>query len=196
MRAAIRAYLLEAPAGLDDAALVSERAFSEYAMSAGEVTLGLVREQGCRLYVVRRGDERVGFAITRLTAAHAHLMAMAVKRASAGAASARPCFASPSLRRARAGELVSAVTAQANVEALLLFLKQGSKIEPRVPGCWVRGQDACVVSKALQGARVALQGESVAGASACSAARCSALAAALHSSFSTPNSSAAPAVRP
>jgi len=51
--------------------------------------------------------------------------------------------------RRRSVRRLSLTTAQANVEALALFLRCGFRIERRMPRFYAAGQDACVLSRSL-----------------------------------------------
>lgn len=126
-------------------------AFGDFDHHTREHTLAIVRHPGAVTVVITLDETPVGFATVDLSrGAVAHLQAIAVRAAERGrgfgqrllAAVERAC-------RARGATLLELVTAQANVEAIALFMRAGFTIERRHRRFYGRGQDACTMIKDL-----------------------------------------------
>jgi ribosomal protein S18 acetylase RimI-like enzyme len=139
----------------DDAffARLGQEAFGDFDHHAREHTLAIVKQRSVVTLVVTLDDTPVGFAcVERSRGGIAHLQAIAVRATERGrgfgqrllAAAERAC-------RARGATLLELVTAQANVEAIALFMRAGFTIERRHRRFYGRGQDACAMVKDLSG---------------------------------------------
>jgi ribosomal protein S18 acetylase RimI-like enzyme len=136
----------------DDAfvARLAAVAFADFDPDAGPHTRALTRKPGVRLRVAVRGGERVGFVVVELAASGAWIQAIAVVPEARGrGVGGRLMGAAERLARGAGAARLRLTTAQANVEALALFLKHGFLIERRLPRHYARGQDACVLARSL-----------------------------------------------
>ncbi len=129
---------------------LSRQAFSDFEPLAGSRTLSLTRREGVVTRVAVREGERLGFVSLELGRNVAWIQAIAVSPGERGRGVGARLMAEAveAARRAGAARL-RLTTAQANVEALELFLKCGFVIERRLPRHYARGQDACVLARAL-----------------------------------------------
>jgi ribosomal protein S18 acetylase RimI-like enzyme len=128
-------------------------AFDDFDLRAEERTLEIVKHPATVTLVATVDDEPVGFASLELgRGGVAHLQAIAVGPAERGRGlGERLLVAVERAARARRATLIHLVTAQANVEAIALFLKCGFGIERRHRRFYGRGQDACTMVKDLSG---------------------------------------------
>jgi ribosomal protein S18 acetylase RimI-like enzyme len=139
----------------DDAFLarLGQEAFGDFDRRAGETTLSIVRHSGTETLIATLEGEPVGFASLELgRGGVAHLQAIAVRAAERGRGiGQRLLLAIERAARARRATLIHLVTAQANVEAIALFLKCGFGLQRRHRRFYGRGQDACTMVKDLSG---------------------------------------------
>jgi ribosomal-protein-alanine N-acetyltransferase len=136
----------------DDAFIerLSAEAFGDFQPHAAATTLHLTRRPGSATRLATRGDERLGFVVVERERDGAWISAIAVAPSERGrGVGARLMAEAARLARAAGAARLRLTTAQANVEALELFLKCGFAIERRVPRYYARGQDACVLARAL-----------------------------------------------
>jgi ribosomal protein S18 acetylase RimI-like enzyme len=128
-------------------------AFGDFDFRAEEHTLAIVKDPAVVTLVATVAGEPVGFASLELgRGGVAHLQAIAVHVAERGRGlGERLLVAIERAARARRATLVHLVTAQANVEAIALFLKRGFGFERRLRRFYGRGQDACTMVKDLSG---------------------------------------------
>lgn len=136
----------------DDAFIerLSRQAFSDFDPLAGPHTLSLARRDGVLTRLAVRDGQRLGFVTLEFGGSGAWLQAIAVSPGERGRGVGAALMAETIRVARRAGApRLRLTTAQANVEALELFLKCGFAIERRVPRHYTRGQDACVLGRAL-----------------------------------------------
>jgi ribosomal protein S18 acetylase RimI-like enzyme len=128
-------------------------AFGDFDLEAEEHTLAIVKHPGVVTLVATVDGEPVGFASLELgRGGVVHLQAIAVRAAERGRGfGQRLLLAIERAARARRATLIHLATAQANVEAIALFLKCGFAIERRHRRFYARGQDACTMVKDLSG---------------------------------------------
>jgi len=136
----------------EDAAFISELAsdaFAEFSNRPEEATVSLM-EQGVTL-VAERVGRRLGFvSLAFPKAGIAHVNAIAVSYAERGTGvGAELLQAAERCRRPRGAGSLELFTADGNLEALELFFKHGFTIEGRVAGYYARGQNACLLAKAV-----------------------------------------------
>lgn len=139
----------------DDAffARLGQEAFGDFDLHAREHTLAIVKQPGVVTLVLTLDDAPVGFACAELSRGGiAHLQAIAVRATERGRGFGRRLLAAAERScRARGATLLELVTAQANVEAIALFMRAGFVIERRHRRFYSRGQDACTMIKDLSG---------------------------------------------
>jgi len=136
----------------DDAFMerLSSLAFGDFDRDAANHTRALADKAGTQTRVAVRGNERLGFVIVELRAGTAWVQAIAVSQSERGRGlGALLMAAAERIAREAGSRRLSLTTAQANVEALELFMKRGFRIERRLPRFYGRGQDACVLVRAL-----------------------------------------------
>jgi len=130
---------------------LSREAFAPFSHRAEDTTQRMLREAGTTTLVATRGAKPIGFVV--------------VEEHGRGIASIQAIAVAPSERARGVGQrLLSAAmhrarevgarnlrlcTAQANVEALALFLKAGFRIVRRMPRFYPRGQDACELTRSI-----------------------------------------------
>jgi ribosomal protein S18 acetylase RimI-like enzyme len=130
---------------------LSSEAFGDFDRFAGAHTAQLLRGAGVTL-VAEYAGELAGFVVVELqkTRGTAHVQAIAVRRDHRGRGIGRRLLlAAENVARTRGAGALHLTTAQANVEALALFLKCGFRIERRMERFYPRGQDACYLIKPL-----------------------------------------------
>ncbi len=134
-------------------ARLGREAFGDFDLRAEDHTLAIVRQAGVLTLVATLGEKPVGFASVELgRGGMAHLQAIAVTGAERGRGlGQRLLVAAERLARARGATFFHLTTAQANVEAIALFLKCGFAIDRRHRRFYGRGQDACTMVKDLSG---------------------------------------------
>jgi ribosomal protein S18 acetylase RimI-like enzyme len=129
---------------------LSARAFGDFQHRAGPSTLRLATRPGSTTRLAVRGDERLGFVVVEHERGGAFISAIAVAPHERGhGVGARLMAEAARLAGTWGATHMRLTTAQANVEALELFLKCGFAIERRIPRYYARGQDACVLARAL-----------------------------------------------
>ncbi len=136
----------------DDAFIerLSRQAFADFDPLAGPHTLSLTQGDGVVTRVAVRDGERLGFVVLQFGPSVGWIQAIAVSPSERGQGVGRTLVAEAIRVARRTGvRRLRLTTAQANVEALELFLKCGFAIERRVPRHYARGQDACVLGRAL-----------------------------------------------
>jgi ribosomal-protein-alanine N-acetyltransferase len=137
----------------EDAAFIeqlSAQAFGDFQHHAGPATLRLTERPGSTTRLAVRGDERLGFVVVERERDGAWISAIAVSPSERGrGVGARLMAEAARLARGSGAARLRLTTAQANVEALELFLKCGFSIDRRIPRYYARGQDACVLTRAL-----------------------------------------------
>jgi ribosomal protein S18 acetylase RimI-like enzyme len=137
----------------DDAffARLGQEAFGDFDLGARETTLGIVRQGGMLTLVATVDAQPVGFVALELgRSGVGHVQAIAVRATQRGRGfGQRLLVAAERAARARGAMLLRLTTAQANVEAIALFLKCGFAIERRHRRFYRRGQDACSMAKGL-----------------------------------------------
>jgi len=100
--------------------------------------------------VAVRDGQRLGFVTLEFGRSGGWIQAIAVSLGERGRGVGGALMAEAIRVARRAGvPRLRLTTAQANVEALELFLKCGFLIERRMPRHYARGQDACVLGRAL-----------------------------------------------
>jgi ribosomal protein S18 acetylase RimI-like enzyme len=141
------------PSDLAFLARLGRDAFGDFDLRAEEHTLAIVNDPAVVTLVATVAGEPVGFASLELgRGGVAHLQAIAVQAMERGRGlGERLLTAMERTARARRATLLHLVTAQANVEAIALFLKCGFSIERRHRRFYGRGQDACTMLKDLSG---------------------------------------------
>lgn len=129
---------------------LAHEAFGDFDPRARENTLQSVSSDNAITLIALRGEEPVGFAVLEFRNGEASLQAIAVEAQERGhGIGGRLMHAVEyTARRNRAGAL-RLCTAQANVEALALFIKHGLRIERRMPRFYPNGQDACMLAKSV-----------------------------------------------
>jgi ribosomal protein S18 acetylase RimI-like enzyme len=134
-------------------ARLGQEAFGDFDLRAGETTLGIVRQAGMITLVATVDGEAVGFVSVELgRGGVGHVQAIAVRATERGRGfGQRLLVAAERAAGARGATLLHLTTAQANVEAVALFLKHGFAIERRHRRFYRRGQDACTMVKDLSG---------------------------------------------
>jgi ribosomal protein S18 acetylase RimI-like enzyme len=139
----------------DDAffARLGRDAFGDFDLGAEQHTLAIVNHPAVVTLVATVDAEPVGFASLELgRGGVAHLQAIAVRTAERGRGlGQRLLIAIERAARARGTTSIRLATAQANVEAIALFLKCGFGMERRHRRFYGRGQDACTMVKDLSG---------------------------------------------
>ncbi len=137
-----------------DAAFIEalgREAFAEYSLRSAGQTLAMSEAPAACTFVATRGRTPVGFAVLGVGRdGVAHLDAIAVGASWRGHGVGRRLLQhAESEARARGAGRMSLVTAQANLAALDLFLKEGFCVVTRLPRYYARGQDACRLEKRL-----------------------------------------------
>jgi ribosomal protein S18 acetylase RimI-like enzyme len=140
-----------APADVPWACLLARRAFSDFSPRAESAAHGMFAESAATTLIAARGGEPLGFAVVeRRGDGRASLQAIAVEGAERGRGiGTRLVNAAIHLAQSMGARELDLWTAQANVEALAVFLKVGFRIEARKPRFYARGQDACRLVRSL-----------------------------------------------
>lgn len=129
---------------------LSAVAFADFHRSAGPNTLGLARRPESVTRIAVREQSRLGFVVLEFMRDSAWIQAIATVESERGrGVGARLMAEAVRLARESGVPRLCLTTAQANVEALALFLKCGFAIERRLPRYYARGQDACILARAL-----------------------------------------------
>jgi ribosomal-protein-alanine N-acetyltransferase len=131
-------------------ALASE-AFAPFARQSDVTTQRMLLEPSSTTLVATRERKPVGFVVVEQHGrGRASIQAIAVTATErAGGVGQRLLAAAIRLARDGGARELHLCTAQANVEALALFLKAGFRIIERLPRFYPRGQDACSLSLAI-----------------------------------------------
>lgn len=132
------------------AALASE-AFAEYSPGSARHTVSMSDEPGAHTWLAVRGSERLGFAVMRSGSERSvRLDAIAVEPASRGLGIGRRLLWHVEVEaRSLAAARIELATAEANLAALDLFLKEGFRIVRTMRRYYPRGQDAHILEKRL-----------------------------------------------
>jgi ribosomal protein S18 acetylase RimI-like enzyme len=131
-------------------AALAHTAFSDFDPRAREHTLASVTAAGAVTLVALRGDQPVGFGVLEFRRGDAALQAIAVEARERGrGVGGRLMHAVEHAARKQGAAALRLCTAQANVEALALFIKHGFRIERRMPRFYPNGQDACMLGKSV-----------------------------------------------
>ena len=145
--------MLLRPGTAEDAGFIerlSRQAFSVFDPDAGIRMLLLARKDGVVTRVAARGGERLGFVMLEFASGGAWVQAIAVDAKERGqGVGGKLMAAAIRIARQAGAPRLRLTTAQANVEALELFVKCGFAIERRLPRYYSGGQDACVLGRAL-----------------------------------------------
>jgi len=129
---------------------LADTAFRDFDPRAREHTLESVRAPGAVTLLALRDDEPVGFAVIEFGRTHAALQAIAVEARERGRGlGARLMHSVEHAARKHGVRSLRLCTAQANVEALGLFMKHGFRIERRMQRFYANGQDACALTKSV-----------------------------------------------
>jgi len=125
-------------------------AFAEYDPHASAHAREIVRQPGTVTLIASVDGQPAGFVALERVGQGALLQAIAVRRAYRGRGfGARLLSAAERIAREGGARTLSLVTAQANLEALSLFLRANFQIERRMQRFYARGQDACRLVKRL-----------------------------------------------
>lgn len=139
----------------DDAffARLGHEAFGDFDLRARESTLGIVHQAGMVTLVAALDGKPVGFVSIELARGGiGYVQAIAVRATERGRGlGQRLLVAAEHAARARGATFLHLTTAQANVEAIAMFLRCGFAIERRYRRFYGRGQDACTMVKRLSG---------------------------------------------
>ena len=131
-------------------ARLAHAAFSDFDPRAREHTLESIAAAGAITLVALRGDEPIGFGVLEFGRSQAALQAIAVEPRERGhGIGGRLMHAVEHAARKQGAASLRLCTAQANVEALALFIKHGFRIERRMLRFYPNGQDACMLTKSV-----------------------------------------------
>ncbi len=132
------------------AALAGE-AFGEYSPGSSRHTVSMSEEPHARTWLVVRGERRLGFAVMRPGSDRvARLDAIAVAPAARGRGMGRLLLRHVEAQaRALGAVRIELATAEANLAALDLFLKEGFSIVRTRRRYYPRGQNAHILEKNL-----------------------------------------------
>jgi [ribosomal protein S18]-alanine N-acetyltransferase len=149
--AAVPSIRRASPADEAFTALLGGIAFRDFDPRALEHTLALMRGAAAATLVACVEQEPLGFAVVELARdGVALLQAIAVEPRVRGCGIGTALLrAAEQHARAIGCPALRLCTAQANVEALDLFLKHGFRIEHRLARFYTNGQDACTLVKRL-----------------------------------------------
>ncbi len=129
---------------------LSQVAFGEYAQRAGAFTLRLSEAPEAITVMAALEGRLVGFAIVMFDAPSAMLAAIAVEPDCRGLGiGKRLLVRAETEARHQGARVLTLATAEANVAALDLFIKNGYRITGRKPRYYGRGQNAVAMSKRL-----------------------------------------------
>jgi ribosomal-protein-alanine N-acetyltransferase len=139
-----------APGDADFIERLSELAFSEFGPEAGPRIRRMTEGESAEVFVAVRGRERLGFLLLEHQRDSGYISAIAVAKSERGRGVGARLMAAAERAGRRAGRRrLSLTTAQANLEALELFLKSGFEIVRQLPRYYKAGQDACVLVRSL-----------------------------------------------
>lgn len=132
-------------------ATLSREAFAPFSRHAEGTTQRMLRESGTTTLVATRDRMPIGFIVVEDHGRGlASIQAIAVDSAErARGVGQRLLTAAIRLARETGARDLRLCTAQANVEALALFLKAGFRIVRRMPRFYPRGQDACELARSI-----------------------------------------------
>lgn len=132
-------------------AALAREAFAEYSPGSARHTVSMSDEPRARTWLVVSGSERLGFAVTRTGSdGVARLDAIAVVPRSRGRGVGRILLRHVEAQaRAQGAGSIELATAEANLAALDLFLKEGFRIVRTLRRYYPRGQDAHILEKLL-----------------------------------------------
>jgi ribosomal-protein-alanine N-acetyltransferase len=131
-------------------AALAHSAFRDFDPRAREHTLESVTAASALTLVALRGEQPVGFGVLEFRRGDAALQAIAVEARERGrGVGGRLLHAVEHAARKQGASALRLCTAQANVEALALFIKHGFRIERRMPRFYPNGQDACMLGKSV-----------------------------------------------
>lgn len=132
-------------------AALSREAFTPFSPHAESSTQRMLHEAGSTTLVATCDRKPVGFVVVEEHGRGlASIQAIAVAPAErARGVGQRLLTAALRLARDAGARELRLCTAQANVEALALFLKAGFRIVRRMPRFYPRGQDACELSRSI-----------------------------------------------
>jgi ribosomal protein S18 acetylase RimI-like enzyme len=130
---------------------LSREAFAPFSRHAEGTTQRMLREPGSTTLVATHDEKAVGFVVVEHHGRGlASIQAIAVDPAErAKGVGQRLMTAAIRLAREGGARELRLCTAQANVEALALFLRAGFRIVRRMPRFYPRGQDACELSRSI-----------------------------------------------
>jgi ribosomal protein S18 acetylase RimI-like enzyme len=127
---------------------LGKAAFGEYASGAGDGAMRMASRAATLVAI--EAARRLGFAIIEPEGTVAHLSAIAVIEEARGEGVGRALLrAAEQLARSEGADRLVLVTADSNVAALQLFLRNGFQRSPRQPKAYPRGQKAVVLEKKL-----------------------------------------------
>lgn len=132
---------------------LGQEAFGDFDLGAREHTLGIVSQAGMVTLVATVDAQPVGFVSLELgRGGVGHVQAIAVRSQERGRGFGQRLLVAAERHAEKRGvRVLHLTTAQANVEAIALFLKCGFTIERRLRRFYSRGQDACTMVKELAG---------------------------------------------
>jgi len=130
---------------------LSREVFSEYTPRAGSRTLAMTGERGSRTLVAMVGTRRVGFAVISLKGGGAYLDAIAVSESMRGRGVGKRLLRAVEVEAERAGaRSLALMTADSNLAALDLFLREGFRVKKRLERFYPRGQSAVRLEKPVR----------------------------------------------
>jgi len=132
-------------------ASLAREAFGVFTRHAESTTAKMLHVPGSVTLVAERGRRPIGFVVVEARGRGlASIQAIAVRPGEHGQGVGQRLM-SAAIRVAREGGATELrlCTAQANVEALSLFLKAGFRIVRRMPRFYARGQDACELVRSI-----------------------------------------------
>lgn len=132
-------------------AALAREAFGEFSPGSARHTVAMSEEPHARTLVAVQGRERLGFAVVRVGRDRiARLDAIAVDAGWRGRGVGRQLLCHVEVHaRERGAVRLELATAEANLAALDLFLKEGYRIERTLRRYYPRGQDAHLLAKQL-----------------------------------------------
>jgi len=132
-------------------ASLAQEAFGVFSRHAEGTALKMLHEPDSATLIAVRGGRPVGLVVVEDQGGGlASIQAIAVRPGERGQGVGQRLMTA-AIRTAREGGAheLRLCTAQANVEALSLFLKAGFRIVRRMPRFYPRGQDACELSRSI-----------------------------------------------
>ncbi len=132
-------------------ATLAREAFAEYSPGSARRTVSMSDEPRARTWLAVRGSERLGFAVMRPGPDRvARLDAIAVEPGVRGCGVGRSLLRHVETQaRILGATSIELATAEANLAALDLFLKEGFRIVRTMRRYYPRGQDAHILEKPL-----------------------------------------------